>query len=143
MRPEYRPVTLVQLLSHRSGLPETSRTSNSGYVFRGYPSFAATATRLHHEALKDAPAAAPGSAFVYCNTGFLVAAVIAERAMQASFEDLMQREVFHPLGMTSVGFGPTHDGQPRGHRGGKPVTATMTNSDEGVPLMYAQQGIST
>lgn len=141
MRPEYRPVTLVQLLSHRSGLPENIRDLKYLDTFfaddRPLPQ-----QRLAFitEALKDAPVSAPGTAFGYCNTGFMIAAVIAERAMQTSFEDLMQREVFHPLGMTSVGFGPTHDGQPRGHRGGKPVTAAMTNSDEGVPLVFAPAG---
>lgn len=141
MRPEYRPVTLVQLLSHRSGLPENIKDLKFlDTFFADVRPLPQQRLAFITEALKDAPAAAPDSAFVYCNTGFLIAAVIAERAMQTSFEDLMQREVFHPLGMTSVGFGPTHDGQPRGHRGGRPVTADMTNSDEGVPLMYAPAG---
>jgi CubicO group peptidase (beta-lactamase class C family) len=141
MRPEYRPVTLVQLLSHRSGLPENIKD------LRFLDTFFADARPLPQqrlafiaEALKDAPASAPGSQFGYCNTGFLIAAVIAERATGTSYEELMSREVFQPLGMTSVGFGPTHDGQPRGHRGGHPITTAMTNSDEGVPLMYAPAG---
>ena len=42
--------------------------------------------------------------------------------------------------MDSAGFGPTVDGQPRGHRAGKPVTAAMTQSDDGVPMVYTAAG---
>ena len=141
MRPEYRPVTLVQLLSHRSGLPENIRDLKilDAYFADARP-LPQQRLAFITEALKDAPAAAPGAEFGYCNTGFVIAAVIAERAMRTPFEELMQREVFHPLGMTSAGFGPTPGGQPQGHRAGKPATAAMTNSDEGVPLMYAPAG---
>ncbi len=141
MRPEYRRVTLVQLLSHRAGLPENAR--DHAFV----ESFFADTRPLPEQrlafittALKDAPETAPGTAFGYSNTGFLIAAVIAERTTKTSFEDLMQREVFAPLGMASAGFGPTPDGQPRAHRGGKPVTAAMTHYDDGVPLVYTPAG---
>lgn len=141
MRPDYRSVTLVQLLSHRSGLPENMRD------LKVLDTFFADARPLPEQrlafisaALKDEPATAPGSEFVYSNTGFLIAAVIAERATRTNFEELLQREVFAPLGMTSVGFGPTPPGQPLGHRGGKPVTAAPRKSDDGVPMMYTAAG---
>ena len=141
MRAEYRSVTLVQLLSHHSGLPENIGDLNFLDTFfvddRPLPQ---QRLDLITAALKEAPAVAPGTGFVYCNTGFLIAAVIAERAAGADFEELMRREVFQPLGMDSAGFGPTRDGQPRGHRGGKPVTAAMTKSDDGVPMVYTAAG---
>lgn len=141
MRAEYRSVTLIQLLSHRSGLPENAR--NLKFVdtfFTDTRPLQEQRLAFITEALKDESAAAPGTEFVYSNTGFLIASVIAERATKTSFEDLIRREVFQPLGMTSADFGPTHDGQPLGHRGGKPVTTPMTKSDDGVPLMYAPAG---
>ena len=48
----------------------------------------------------------------------------------------MRREVFEPLGMASVGFGVTHEGQPAGHVGGKPVS----NPDDSNPTMFAPAG---
>lgn len=140
MRPEYRNVTLLELLSHRAGLPE-----NVHDLALIDPFFSDTrplsAQRLAYVslALRDAPEAKPGSKFIYSNTGFLIAGVIAERVTGQSFEELMQQEVFVPLGMSSAGFGPTGDSQPRGHRGGKPVLA-MSKSDDGVPLMFAPAG---
>lgn len=141
MRPEYRSVTLIQLLSNRSGL---SRDIGDVAMLEAFMSDVRELPQQRRacvvQALKEAPAAAPGTSSVYSNTGFLVAAVVAERATGSSYEALMRREVFQPLGMTSVGFGTTHDGQPLGHRGGKPVTRAPTTSDEGAPMMYAPAG---
>jgi CubicO group peptidase (beta-lactamase class C family) len=53
--------------------------------------------------LRDEPVALPGTKFSYSNLGFVVARWIAERATGMSYEDLMRREVFAPLGITSEG----------------------------------------
>lgn len=137
MRPEYRSVTLVQLLSHRSGLPHD--IGDLKYIATFYTDASPLdRQRLAYitRALSEPPAVAPGTAFSYSNTGFLIAAVIAERVTGRSYEDLMRREIFHPLGMSSVGFGPTHDGQPQGHINGKPVS----KADDSNPLMFAPAG---
>lgn len=141
MNPAYRDVTLVQLLSHRAGLPENPR--DHAFV----ESFFVDQRPLPEQrlafvdaALKEAPEATPGTDFVYSNTGFVIAGVIAERMGGASFEALMRREVFTPLNLTSAGFGPVPAGQPLGHRGGKPVTLAPTHYDDGVPAMYTPAG---
>jgi CubicO group peptidase (beta-lactamase class C family) len=137
MRPEYRSVTLVQLLSHRSGLPHD--IGDLKYVATFYTDARPLdRQRLAYisRALKEPPVVAPGTTFSYSNTGFLIAAVIAERVTGRSYEDLMRREIFHPLGMSSVGFGPTHNGQPQGHNNGKPVS----KADDSNPLMFAPAG---
>lgn len=140
MRPEYRKVTLEQLLSHRAGLPRDIRDLKllDRYFDDTRP---LRQQRLSYiaEALKDAPETVPGTAFSYSNTGFLIAAVIAERATGKSYEDLMQEEVFGPLGMSHTGLGNTHDGQIRGHRNGKPKIE-MHVADDGAPDMYAPAG---
>ncbi|GAA0707415.1 serine hydrolase domain-containing protein [Dokdonella soli] len=141
MRPEYRTVTLIQLLSHRSGLPQdTSDLAFFATFFTDARSLPQQRLAYISRALTEAPAVAPDSAFSYSNTGFIVAAVIAERATRSSYEDLMRREVFQPLGMASAKFAATHDGQPRGHRAGKPVTAAYVKADDGNPLMFAPAG---
>lgn len=140
MRPEYRKATLVQLLSHQSGLPRDVRdTAALEKYFTDTRS--STAQRLAYitTALKDAPEVLKESPFSYSNTSFLVATAIAEKASGQSYEQLMQKEVFAPLGMRDVGFGNTGKGQNRGHQKGKPMLA-MHKADDGAPAMYAPAG---
>jgi CubicO group peptidase (beta-lactamase class C family) len=94
MRPEYRQVTLIDLLSHRAGLPRDLRNTkalNSYFTdTRALPK-----QRLAYiaSALKEKPALTPRSGFSYSNTGFLIAAAIAERASGKTYDELMQAEV--------------------------------------------------
>lgn len=139
MRPEYRKVTLVELLSHRAGFPRDLGDEKTMVAFfrDGRPS---AEQRLSYvaAALQDKPEAQAGS-FSYSNAGFIVAAVIAERAVHASYEELMAAEVFKPLGMTRTGFGNTGDGQNRGHQHGKTMR-DMARLEDGAPRMYAPAG---
>lgn len=135
MRPEYRARTLVELLSHRAGLPENLSDMtyfNTFYTDTRPPS----AQRLAYlaRAVAEAPIGPVGT-FSYSNTGFLLAAAVAEHATGSSYEELIRREVFAPLRMTGVGFGTTGDGQPQGHHAGKPAALTDAN-----PAMFAPAG---
>ena len=136
MRPEYQPVTLLQLLSHTAGLPhDVSDMRFFSLFYRDKRPLAQQRLAYVGRALTEAPVAQPGTTFSYSNTGYILAAVIAERITGTSYEDLMRREVFSPLGMTSADFGPTPDGQPQGHHDGKPATASDAN-----PMMFAPAG---
>jgi CubicO group peptidase (beta-lactamase class C family) len=55
--------------------------------------------------LARAPAARPGAQYIYANSGYSVAAVIAEEAMDMPWEQIMRRMLFEPLGMKTAGFG--------------------------------------
>ncbi len=70
--------------------------------------------------LKDAPLTKPGSTYAYSNVGYVLAGLMAEHVSGQSWETLMNKRLFEPLGMTSAGFGsPGHPGkvdQPWGHR---------------------------
>lgn len=130
MRAEYRKVTLLQLLSHHAGLPHDYRDDKAVEPFYT-DKRSLTQQRLAYLklALTDAPVNTPGTAFSYSNTGFILAAAIAEHATGRAYEDLMRREVFRPLGITTAGFGKTHRGQPEGHVKGHPDEATDANPD--------------
>jgi CubicO group peptidase (beta-lactamase class C family) len=69
--------------------------------------------------LKDAPLTRPGSTYAYSNVGYALAGLMAEHVSGQSWETLMIKRLFEPLGMTSAGFGtPGHPGkvdQPWGH----------------------------
>ena len=47
---------------------------------------------------------APGERFAYCNGGFVVLALIAERAGGMSFHELVERRVCRPAGMVDTEF---------------------------------------
>jgi CubicO group peptidase (beta-lactamase class C family) len=42
--------------------------------------------------------------FFYSNTGFIVAAAIAEKITGRTWHELMREELFEPLGMHETGF---------------------------------------
>ena len=120
--PAYRDLTFRHLLSHRAGLaPNPGLVDMMRFAMSEAP---LTEQRLRYAAvmLGRPPAAEPETAFLYSNAGYVVAGAMLEQATGTSWEALMEREVFDPLGMTSAGFGApgstrTVD-QPRGHRPG-------------------------
>lgn len=124
MNASYRDVTLPDLLSHRSGLPEND---SSHALFQSFYSDRAPlpAQRLRYidHALRDPPVAAKRSAISYSNTGVIVAAACAEQATHKSYEELISIEVFEPLNMGSATFDQIAGAdEPCGHVDGRPAT---------------------
>jgi CubicO group peptidase (beta-lactamase class C family) len=136
MQPAYRPATLITLLSHHSGLPHDYHDEASlARFFDDKRSYAEQRLDYLKLALGDAPVNTPGTAFSYSNTGFILAGAIAERATGKSYEALMKREVFDPLGMTTAAIGVTHDPQNRGHISGHPAS-----EKEAIPILFGPAG---
>jgi CubicO group peptidase (beta-lactamase class C family) len=101
-------VTIEQLLAHRSGigdyLDEEGGFDPSDYVLPiPVHELADTADYLP---LLDGHAQkfAPGERFSYCNSGFVVLALISERVAGTPFADLVRDRVCEPAGMTSTAF---------------------------------------
>jgi CubicO group peptidase (beta-lactamase class C family) len=120
---EFRKITVSHLLTHHSGLP-AHITGGWWSVAPGEP---VRKQRLEavKRALKEKLAAKPGEKFIYSSVGYVILGAMAEHAADASWEELMDRELFKPLGMTSAGFGPMGKvnelDQPRQHDAkGKP-----------------------
>lgn len=107
MNSAYRRITLEQLLAHRAGFAEASwPRGKSFYDMHGLPG----TPREQREAyvamvLREAPVCEPGSKFLYSNRSYVVAGAMAEKAADDSWEGLMQKRLFVPLGMQSGGFG--------------------------------------
>jgi len=101
-------VTVEQLLAHRSGIGdyldeaagqvvddyimtvpvhELARTEDYLRVLAGYP-----------------PRSAPGERFTYNNSGYVVLALLAERATGSSFYELVEQRVCTPAGMRDTLF---------------------------------------
>lgn len=114
---DFRDVTLKQLVCHRAGLPDDHSPD-----LRVWAKVLALTGDMREQRksfvelyLSRPPAAKPGSAFAYSNTGFVVAGAMAEAATGESYEAMLQRMLFDPVGMASAGFGPPEGSQPRGH----------------------------
>jgi CubicO group peptidase (beta-lactamase class C family) len=128
LHPQFQPVTLSQLLTHRAGLPHDG-------PWWSVPG--ATPTEQRHALLigmlEHAPLSRPGSTYGYSNVGYALAGLMAERVSGESWETLMQRRLFEPLGMASAGFGtPGRSGvvtQPWGHHlDGKNIKPTQQDN---------------
>jgi len=126
MRPAWKPVTLEQLLTHRSGAPGDVRPNLWARLWerKGTPS--EQRMELVRGTLEDEPEAAPGSKFIYSNTGYAIAGAMAEKVTGQTWENLMRERIFEPLAMKSAGFGaPGKAGEldePLGHHpDGTPV----------------------
>jgi CubicO group peptidase (beta-lactamase class C family) len=122
LHPDYRGVTLEQLLAHRGGAPGSApkvlwtKAWNAG----GPPD----EQRLEFVKgiLARKPEAKPGAKYIYSNQGYAIAGVMLEQAAQKPWEELMRAMLFEPLGMNSAGFGapatPGNVDQPWGHTKG-------------------------
>lgn len=118
---ELHDVTLEQLLTHRSGLPE-DRTPDPilWLTIRSLTGPLPEQRRALVElVLKQQPTAQPGSKHQYSNLGYTLAGAMCERVTGQSWEQLMRDELFTPLDMATAGFGPPGSAdvvdQPRGH----------------------------
>jgi CubicO group peptidase (beta-lactamase class C family) len=119
--PEARTITVLQLLSHRSGLKP-----NPDLVAYGGADGTKERLRVVKDELSKAPNHKPGTHYEYSNMGYAIAGAITEKITGKSWEQAMRDEVFDPLGMKSVGFGgtgrPGQMDQPWGHyQDGRPV----------------------
>ena len=101
-------VTVEQLLSHRSGigdyLDEDVHSDTNEYVMP-IPVQELAKTEGFVRVLDGFPQKfEPGTDFVYCNGGYVVLALIAERASGTSYHDLVQTVVFDRAGTTETAF---------------------------------------
>jgi CubicO group peptidase (beta-lactamase class C family) len=101
-------VTVEHLLAHRSGigdyLDEAAGTAVTEYVMP--VPVQALATTEGYLAVLDGHATAfpAGERFAYCNGGYVVLALIAERASATPFHDLVRDRVLGPAGMDETAY---------------------------------------
>ena len=101
MSGEVARITLLHLLSHRSGLPANlpwSLLSAKGMPMEQRQAVVKAAVALKLQS-------APGAEFLYSNLGYVIAGAMAERVTGKSWEELLPARVCRPLGMTTTGFG--------------------------------------
>ena len=101
-------VTIEHLLSHRSGigdyLDEEADVDVSDYLMP-VPVHELAMTEDYLVALAGHPQKfAPGSKFAYCNSGYVVLALIAERVSGRPFHELVRERVCEPASMPDTEF---------------------------------------
>jgi CubicO group peptidase (beta-lactamase class C family) len=117
MHPSLRNITVEQLLSHRAGLAAFETDEENATFPERKEAPREERKRFAMWLLTKQPAFAVGK-HVYSNAGYGLVAAMAEHLTGRSWEKLVEREVFRPLGMQTCGFGwPSQiGGQPSGHR---------------------------
>jgi CubicO group peptidase (beta-lactamase class C family) len=101
-------VTVEQLMAHRSGIgdyfDESAHDDIADYVVP--ISVHRLAETEDYLAVLDGfeTAFEPGAQFAYCNGGFVVLALIAERVAGCPFRDLVRERVCEPAGLDATGY---------------------------------------
>jgi len=101
-------VTVEHLLAHRSGigdyLDEAEDEDPNAYLMP-VPVHELVTTDDYVPILDGHPAKfAPGEQFAYCNSGYVILALITERISGRSFHDLVDERVCKPAGMADTAF---------------------------------------
>jgi D-alanyl-D-alanine carboxypeptidase len=117
MDEEFRQVKLEDLLAHRSGLKALADPKELSEVpaFDGSP----VEQRAQFSAwVLNQERGAEYGTYLYSNAGYAVAAAMLERAMGKSWDELMQGQLFGPLGIKATFGMPAARGkaQPWGHQ---------------------------
>ncbi len=96
----YQNITIRMLLSHRSGLPNYLYFMDS--LFDKHKEMTnqdvLNAMIQHHPRMNSLP----NTHFEYCNTNFMLLALIVEKITGKYFPDYMKQNVFTPLGMNDT-----------------------------------------
>jgi CubicO group peptidase (beta-lactamase class C family) len=101
-------VTIEHLLAHRSGigdyLDEEAAPDLESYLMP-VPVHELATTEQYLAVLEGHETKfAPDERFAYCNSGYVVLALIAERAAETPFHELVRRRVCEPAGMPDTEF---------------------------------------
>jgi CubicO group peptidase (beta-lactamase class C family) len=98
----YPAVTINQLLSHTSGLPEADQFEKT-YI-AAHPAEILSNQKIyqHLVALKPSPLDTAGEKHFYNNLNFILLAILVEKITGMPFEDYMQRNIFKKAGMKNT-----------------------------------------
>lgn len=106
-------VTIEHLLTHTSGigdyLDESGEGGASDFVLP-LPVHRLTTAQAFLPMLDGLPQrCGPGKRFEYCNGGYVVLAVLLERALEQSYHEAVRRLVFEPAGLRHTAFLPLNE----------------------------------
>lgn len=122
LHPDWKPVTLAQLLEHRAGAPTDGQriwTLLRTHFSKKSPE--EKRRTVVRKILSRPPEYRPGSRYAYSNAGYMIVSAMLEKTGNPPWEESMRRQLWEPLGIVSGGFGapgnPGEIDQPWGHWG--------------------------
>src|SRR5438045_2458321 len=143
MKEGYRQVTIEQIMHHRGGIPQDlgMRQPQVERIVAGATDRQEIRKNYAKDILSRDPIGKAGENFSYSNAGYALLGVIAETAMNKSYEDLVRENVFEPLGLkNSYTVADTlPKDRPSGHRRG-PQGLEIANFNGPIEILYAPAG---
>lgn len=112
--PLLKKITLRQLMSHTSGIPDTRPRTEAEWIkykknhnsiygnVEDYKLYALSSESLRYLTDLDSLAFEPGTAYEYQNPTFQLVLPIVERITGERFDEWMQQNIFEPAGMKST-----------------------------------------
>lgn len=101
-------VTVEQLLGHTSGIGDYFEEDEAGDIndyAMPVPVHELSTTESYLSVLDGYPTRfEPGTSFSYCNGGYVILGLLAERATGTSFDELVTTLVFQPAGLSDTAF---------------------------------------
>jgi len=95
---ENKKITIRQLVSHVSGLPELTQNSN----FMSNINQKHSVQEIIDMAFSGEFRSEPGEKFIYCNTGYTIAVALIEKLSKMSYNQYLKEKIFEPLNMNST-----------------------------------------
>ncbi len=120
IHPSFHDVTIEELLTHRSGVPNGAKN----WWKVGPKRLTDLRGQIMVESLAE-PSKIKRGEYEYSNLGYMIAGLMVATKKQTTWEALIKREIFKPLKITSGGFGPPGKkgkvNQPWGHLNSAPL----------------------
>lgn len=101
-------ITIAQLLSHQSGIPEYQFIVEDAYEQGETLDEEDIYEVITDIILQNGLNFTPGSGKQYCNSNFLIAALLVREVSQMSYHEYIQQKILSPLGMTNTYRGNTN-----------------------------------
>jgi D-alanyl-D-alanine carboxypeptidase len=97
---EWRKITLHQLLTHTSGLPEYTQSPEINSL-----NFAGASPQQLIALVKSKPLQfTPGSKLAYCNTGYVLLGMVIEKVSGQSYSTFLKEKIFTSLHLKDTGY---------------------------------------
>lgn len=97
----YKDITVRMLLNHRSGLPYYGYFSDNSKVWDRRKELTNRDVLQLMKKFRFKTYFPPNKKFNYCNTNYVMLALIAEEVMRKPFPRIMREDFFNPLGMSN------------------------------------------
>jgi CubicO group peptidase (beta-lactamase class C family) len=135
--PNGEKITIRQLLTHTSGIPDYLRDKGFQSIDQSKP---ITQEEMMNFFKNKPPDFDPGTSFRYSNAGYTILGYIIEKVTGTAYADALANYIFKPLHMEHTTYGP-----PQGDRN-KPATGYMmyyNNFKRTSPVVHASVSYST